>query len=86
MVCFAAALDSAVDLPFPPVMEQEEIATSLKEAIENIDNTMDRARRQTELMEEYRTRLVADVVTGKIDVRTHYSSAIAQVCGTEWKT
>ena len=27
------------------------------------------ARRQIELMEEYRTRLIADVVTGKIDVR-----------------
>ena len=31
---------------------------------------MNRARRQIELMEEYRTRLIADVVTGKIDVRT----------------
>ena len=59
----------AVDLPFPPVKEQEEIAAGLKEAIENIDTTMDRARRQIELTGEYRTRLIADVVTGKIDVR-----------------
>ena len=59
----------AVDLPFPPVNEQKEIAISLKEDIENIDTTMDRARRQIELIEEYRTRLIADVVTGKIDVR-----------------
>ena len=29
---------------------------------------IDRSRRQIELMEEYRTRLIADVVTGKIDV------------------
>ena len=28
-----------------------------------------RARRQVELVQEYRTRLVADVVTGKLDVR-----------------
>ena len=28
-----------------------------------------RGRRQTELLEEYRTRLIADVVTGKLDVR-----------------
>ena len=28
-----------------------------------------RARRQIELVEEYRTRLIADVVTGKLDVR-----------------
>ena len=27
------------------------------------------AGRQIELMEEYRTRLIADVVTGKLDVR-----------------
>ena len=36
----------------------------------NIDTTIVNARRQIELMEEYRTRLIADVVTGKIDVRT----------------
>ena len=28
-----------------------------------------RARRQIELVQEYRTRLIADVVTGKLDVR-----------------
>ena len=28
-----------------------------------------RARRQVELVQEYRTRLIADVVTGKLDVR-----------------
>ena len=29
----------------------------------------ERARRQIELLQEYRTRLIADVVTGKMDVR-----------------
>ena len=62
----------AVDLPFPPVKEQKEIAADLKEAIHNIDTnidtTMNRARRQVELMEEYCTRLIADEVTGKIEV------------------
>ena len=28
-----------------------------------------RARRQIDLLREYRTRLIADVVTGKLDVR-----------------
>ena len=28
-----------------------------------------RARRQIDLVQEYRTRLIADVVTGKLDVR-----------------
>ena len=30
---------------------------------------IDSARRQIELLREYRTRLIADVVTGKLDVR-----------------
>ena len=34
-----------------------------------MDAAIARARRQIELLEEYRTRLVADVVTGKLDVR-----------------
>ena len=34
-----------------------------------IDAAIDRARRQIELLREYRTRLIADVVTGKLDVR-----------------
>ena len=32
---------------------------------EHDNAAIDRARRQIELMEEYRTRLIADVVTGK---------------------
>ena len=34
-----------------------------------IDAAISRARRQIELLREYRTRLIADVVTGKLDVR-----------------
>jgi type I restriction enzyme S subunit len=30
---------------------------------------IDRARREVDLLREYRTRLIADVVTGKLDVR-----------------
>ena len=59
----------AVDLPFPPTEEQRRMALALVEATAHIDTTIARARRQIELMEEYRTRLIADVVTGKIDVR-----------------
>ena len=35
----------------------------------DIDAAIARARRQVELMQEYRARLIADVVTGKLDVR-----------------
>jgi len=34
-----------------------------------LDAVMSRVTREIELLREYRTRLVADVVTGKLDVR-----------------
>ena len=59
----------AVYLPFPPTEEQRMMAVALGKATANIDMTIANARREIELMEEYRTRLIADVVTGKMDVR-----------------
>ena len=56
-------------IPLPPHPEQASIAQYVTEATEETSKVIDRARRQIELMEEYRTRLIADVVTGKIDVR-----------------
>ena len=53
----------------PPIDEQETIGRYLDKATAEINLAVDRTRRQIELMEEYRTRLIADVVTGKIDVR-----------------
>ena len=76
----------ATIVAFPPLAEQTAIAAHLNQLAYGSDIAIDRARRRIELMEEYRTRLIADVVTGKIDVRSHYDSAIAQECGTEWKT
>ena len=35
----------------------------------NIDATISCARQQIDFLNEYRTRLIADVVTGKLDVR-----------------
>ena len=56
-------------LPLPCLAEQVSIAEYLDRATADIDSAITRARRQIELVEEYRTRLVADVVTGKLDVR-----------------
>jgi len=55
--------------PFPPVAEQEELVSSLDAAVEEVDQAIATARRETGLLREYRTRLIADVVTGKLDVR-----------------
>jgi type I restriction enzyme S subunit len=35
----------------------------------NLEKTIETARREIALLREYRTRLIADVVTGKLDVR-----------------
>ncbi len=56
-------------LSVPPFAEQTAIAGYMDRATTGIDAAIERARRQVELVEEYRTRLIADVVTGKLDVR-----------------
>ena len=53
----------------PPISEQVAIVEYLDRATTEIDIAADRAERQIELLNEYRTRLIADVVTGKLDVR-----------------
>ena len=53
----------------PPRDEQFAIVKHIDKAIADTDTAISRTRRQIELVEEYRTRLIADVVTGKLDVR-----------------
>ena len=53
----------------PPVEEQGGIVEYLNYTTPAIDTAIARARRQIELVQEYRTRLIADVVIGKLDVR-----------------
>ena len=58
-----------VALALPPVEEQRRIVRHLSITTANINASIDRARREIELLSEYRTRLIADVVTGQVDVR-----------------
>ncbi|WP_375418294.1 hypothetical protein [uncultured Hymenobacter sp.] len=37
--------------------------------VAKFDETISRAQREIELIQEYRTRLIADIVTGRADVR-----------------
>ena len=53
----------------PPLDEQAAIVEHLDQASSSIAAAIARARRQIELLEEYRTRLIADVVTGQVDAR-----------------
>ena len=56
-------------VPVPPLPEQTAIASYLDSAIADIDAAISHADRAIRLLREYRTRLIADVVTGKLDVR-----------------
>jgi type I restriction enzyme, S subunit len=53
----------------PPPEEQERIVERIHGETAELDAAISRLEREIELLREYRTRLVADVVTGKLDVR-----------------
>ncbi len=53
----------------PPHEEQRSIVRDIEVTSKDIDAAIDRANREISLLREYRTRLIADVVTGKLDVR-----------------
>lgn len=56
-------------LPLPPMNAQKKIVEYLNDKISNIDILISNAEKQITLVKELRTKLIADVVTGKIDVR-----------------
>lgn len=56
-------------VPVPPDQEQSRIIRFLQEATDKILTAVQRSYREIDLLKEYRTRLITDVVTGKLDVR-----------------
>ena len=69
----------SVPILVPPIQEQRDLLQCIGRRSRTIDAAIARARRQIELLQEYRTRLIADVVTGKLDVR----EAAAQLSGDD---
>lgn len=59
----------AFPIPLPPVDEQQRIVEYLIQSDEKIQMAKARIQKQVLLMQEYRTRLISDVVTGQMDVR-----------------
>lgn len=55
--------------PFPSLNEQSAIVESLDASIATANEAVETAEREIALIGEFRTRLIADVVTGKRDVR-----------------
>jgi type I restriction enzyme S subunit len=55
--------------PIPPASERAAILAAVQNETASLNQTISRLEREIDLLREYRTRLVADVVTGKLDVR-----------------
>ncbi|MFA6031435.1 MAG: NADAR domain-containing protein [Myxococcota bacterium] len=55
--------------PLPPADEQAEIAQHFRNEFADLNAVLERTAHEVTLIREYRERLIADVVTGKLDVR-----------------
>lgn len=60
---------SRFSVPLPPLAEQNHILEHIEKSCSNINLLINRSQKQIDLIQEYRTRLISDVVTGQIDVR-----------------
>ena len=60
---------TSIAIAVPPPDEQDKAIAALREETSPLRAAIDRARSEIALLREYRTRLIADVVTGKLDVR-----------------
>jgi type I restriction enzyme S subunit len=60
---------AARSVALPPVEEQQSIIDFIGDANAPVDTAITHLDREIELLREYSARLIADVVTGKLDVR-----------------
>lgn len=70
-------------VPVPPLMEQREIMRVIRRETDGLSRTIAAARSEIDLLREYQTRLVADVVTGKLDVREAATPLIDESGGSD---
>lgn len=65
-------MDKMKEIPFivPPANEQEAIVEHIKRTLPRYDAAFEKLNAEVDVLEEYKTKLIADVVTGKIDVRS----------------
>ena len=58
-----------LSIPFPSYQEQNEIGFYIEKETSKVETLISKYQKQIELMQEYRTALISQAVTGKIDVR-----------------
>ena len=56
-------------IQIPPIEEQKAIEMECKRLEKNVDEMIDALKKEIDLLQELRTKIIADVVTGQIDVR-----------------
>ena len=59
-------------ITFPPVSEQKEIVSFIEKKLEKIERSLTVIEKEIKLTQEYRTTLISETVTGKIDVRKYH--------------
>ena len=55
--------------PLPPIKEQIEIVNHINYKTDELDLVISKTKQEIELLKEYKTALISEVVTGKVDVR-----------------
>lgn len=55
---------------YPPVDEQKVIIEHIENEEKRIEGLFQKIRQEIELLKEYKTALISEVVTGKVDVRS----------------
>ena len=58
-----------MQIPVPPIEEQEAIVEYIRKKNSAIDDMIANLRAEIDTLTEYKQRLIADVVTGQVDVR-----------------
>ncbi len=53
----------------PPLIEQKEIYEFIRLQTSDLDSIITKSKQEIELLKEYKTALISEVVTGKVDVR-----------------
>jgi type I restriction enzyme S subunit len=71
----------AIAVPAPD--EQQEIIDKTKVETASLTATIQKASRELELLRDYRTRLIADLVTGKLDVREGAARLLVEISTSE---
>ncbi|MES2826689.1 MAG: restriction endonuclease subunit S [Bacteroidota bacterium] len=60
----------------PPIEEQKRIRIFIDEQIINLDSLISKVNQEINLLKEYKTALISEVVTGKVDIRDEITSEL----------